>query len=136
MCTLEKGLASHRAISMAGRALVSSQLEVDATDLPKCLHQPGPFRSAHLGRKLSFSGHSNMSGFQNGLSSIIMRLRTQFSALTCRKMFKEKKNKTSTKADPAFVKFIIILSSKQIIKSFVVYFLLKYGYEIHGIWFS
>ena len=41
MCTLEKGLASHRAISLAGRALASSQLEVDGTDLPECLHQPG-----------------------------------------------------------------------------------------------
>ena len=34
----------------------------------------------------------------------LMRLTTQFSALPARrKMFKEKKNKTSTKADPAFV---------------------------------
>ena len=40
---------------------------------------------------------------------------------TCRKMFKEKKNKTSTKADPTFVS-IIIVSSEQIIKSFAVYF--------------
>ena len=42
VCTLEKGLASCRAISMVGRVLASSQLEVDATDLPECLHQPGP----------------------------------------------------------------------------------------------
>ena len=42
---------------------------------------------------------------------------------TCRKMFKEKKNKTSTKADLAFVhKFIIIVSSEQFIKYFAVYF--------------
>ena len=41
MCTLEKGLASRRAISMAGKALAFSQLEMDATDLPECLHQPG-----------------------------------------------------------------------------------------------
>ena len=33
MCTLEKGLASRKAISIAGRALASSQLEVDAMDL-------------------------------------------------------------------------------------------------------
>ena len=42
MCILEKGLASRRAISMAGRALASSQLEMDATDISECLHQPGP----------------------------------------------------------------------------------------------
>ena len=42
VCTFEKGLASCRAISMAGRALAASQLDVDATDLPECLHQPGP----------------------------------------------------------------------------------------------
>ena len=42
VCILEKGLASRRSISMAGRALASSQLEMDATDLSECLHQPGP----------------------------------------------------------------------------------------------
>ena len=41
---------------------------------------------------------------------------------TYRKMFKEKKNKTSTKADPGLCKFIIIVSSEQIIKYFEVYF--------------
>ena len=84
VCTLEKELGSRRAISTAGRALVSSQLEVDGTDLPECLHQPGSdfsFPKRSLGKKLSFSSRSNMSGFQNGLSSIILRLRTQFSAL-------------------------------------------------------
>ena len=35
-------LVSRRAISMVGRALASSQLEMDAMDLSKCLHQPGP----------------------------------------------------------------------------------------------
>ena len=61
---------SHRAISMVGRALASSQLEMDATDLPECLHRPGPdsaLRSARSGRKLSLSGRSNMPGFQNDL---------------------------------------------------------------------
>ena len=67
MCILEKGLESRRAISMAGRALASSQLEIYATDLSECLHQPGPDFSARLGRKRSFSGSSNMPGFQNGL---------------------------------------------------------------------
>ena len=42
---------------------------------------------------------------------------------TCRKIFKEKKNKTSTKADPAFVSSSLAIdSSEQIIKSFAVYF--------------
>ena len=49
---------------------------------------------------MSFQDLTNTLGFQSGLFFIIMRLRTQFSIMT---MFKEKKNKTSTKADPAFV---------------------------------
>ena len=45
---------SRRAISMVGRALASSQLEMDATDLSKCLHQPGPdfsFPKRSFGKK-------------------------------------------------------------------------------------
>ena len=38
VCVLEKGLAYRRAISMAGRALASNQLD----GLLECLHQPGP----------------------------------------------------------------------------------------------
>ena len=49
---------------------------------------------------MSFQDLTNTLGFQSGLFFIIIRLRTQFSFM---KMFKEKKNKTSTKADPVFV---------------------------------
>ena len=38
-CALEKGLASRRAISMAGRALASSKLEVDGADLHSSCHK-------------------------------------------------------------------------------------------------
>ena len=53
---------SCRAISMVGRALTSSQLEVDATDLPECLHQPGPdfsFPKRSFGKKTVVQGHCN-----------------------------------------------------------------------------
>ena len=55
---------------------------------------------------------------------------------TCRKMFKEKKNKTSTKADPAFVSSSLYFLTSRLSN------LLRFtsfeicGYEIHGIWFS
>ena len=70
MCILEKGLASRRAISMVGRALASSQLEVDARTFQNVcinLNQTLALRSTRSGRKLSFSCSSNMPGFQNGL---------------------------------------------------------------------
>ena len=100
MCILERGLAYRRAISMAGRALASSQLD-------GCY---GPFRmSASTWTRLSealFQEENCRSavvptclGFQNCLNEADD---TVF-CFTCRKMFKEKKNKTSTKADTAFV---------------------------------
>ena len=61
VCTLEKGLASCRAISMVGRVLASNQLEVDAVCIN--LDQTSAIQSTHSGRKRSFSGRSNMHGF-------------------------------------------------------------------------
>ena len=50
---LEKGLAYRRTISMAGRALASSQLDGCYGPL-ECLHQPGPdfrFQKRSFGKK-------------------------------------------------------------------------------------
>ena len=88
---------------MASRALASSQLELDATDLPECLHQPGPYFSFpkhSFGKKTvvqrSFQ-HASFSFFHyNEADDTVF-------CFTCRKMIKGKKNKTSTKADHTFV---------------------------------
>ena len=56
---------------------------------------------------------------------------------SCRKMFKEKKNKTSTKADPAFVSSsLYFLASRLSSLLWFTSFEILYGYEIHGIFFS
>ena len=97
---------SHRAISTADRALASIQLEVDATDLLECLHQPGPdfsFPKRLYGKKTVVQ-----RSFQHVWSLKWPFLHNNEAedtvfCFTCRKMFKEKKNKTSTKSDPAFV---------------------------------
>ena len=102
MCVLEKGLAYHRAISMAGRALASSQWD-------GCY---GPFRmSALTWTRLQLS--EAIFREENCCSAVVptcLVFKIAFNeaddtviCFTCRKMFKEKKNKTSTKADPAFV---------------------------------
>ena len=63
-----------------------------------------------------------------------MRLTTQFSALPVRKMFKEKKNKTSTKTDPAFVShhYSFYRADYQI---FCGLLLLKYTYGYEILWY-
>ena len=102
VCILEKGLAYRRAISMAGRALASSQLD-------GC---NGPFRmSASTWTRLLLS--EALFWEENCRSAVVLTclvFKIAFNeaddtvfCFTCRKMFKEKKNKTSTKADPAFV---------------------------------
>ena len=101
MCVLEKGgLASvSLAISMAGRALASSQLD-------GCY---GPFRmSVSTWTRLQLS--EALFPEENCHSAVVPTCKIAFNEVddrvfcfTCRKMFKEKKNKTSTKADPAFV---------------------------------
>ena len=91
-----------RAISMAGRALASSQLD-------GCY---GPFRmsaSTWTGLLLSEA----LFRKENCRSAVVptcLVFKIAFNesddtvfCLTCRKMLKEKKNKISTKADPAFV---------------------------------
>ena len=86
-------------ICIIGLALAISKL--DTTDLPERSHQPGSdflFPKRSFGRNVSFQDLTNTLVFQSGLFFTTMRLRTLLSA-----MFKEKKNKTSTKADPAFV---------------------------------
>ena len=122
MRILEKGLAYRRAISMAGRALASSLLD-------GCY---GPFRmSASTWTRLQLS--EALVREENCRSAVVLTCLVFKMALnevddtvfcfTCRKMFKEKKNKTSTEADLALVhKFIIIVSSEQFIKYFAVYF--------------
>ena len=102
MCILEKGLAYRRAISMVGRALASSQLD-------GCY---GPFRmSASTWTRLQLS--EALFREENCRSAVVptcLVFKIAFNeaddtvfCFTCRKMFKEKKNKTSTKADSAFV---------------------------------
>ena len=103
MCTLEKGLASRRAISTAGRALASSQFEVDTTDLPECLHQPGPDFNFTKRKKTVVQRSFQHAWFSKWPFLHYNEAEDTVFCLTCRKMFKEKKNKTSTKADPAFV---------------------------------
>ena len=98
---------------------------MDATDLPQCLHQPGPdfsFPKRSFGKKTVVQW-----SFQHAWFSFLHYNEAEDTVFyfTCRKMSKEKKNKTSTKTD-------FILSSKQIIKSIVVYFLLKF--MVNSIW--
>ena len=61
---------------MAGRALASSQLEVDATDLPECLHH---FPKRSFGKKTVVQRSFQLAWFSKW--PIIMRLTTGFSAL-------------------------------------------------------
>ena len=55
---------------------------------------------------------------------------------TCRKIFKEKKNKTSTKADPAFVSSSLYFLASRLSNLLRFTSFEIYGYKIHGIWFS
>ena len=93
-------------ISIVGLALATSELAT--TDLPERSHQPGPdfifpsfFQNIRLGRKVSFQDLTNTLGFQSFLHS--NEAEDTVICHSCMKMLKEKKNKTSTKADPAFV---------------------------------
>ena len=102
MYVLDRGLAYRRAISVAGRALASGQLD-------GCY---GPFRmSASTWTRLQLS--EALFREENCHSVVVptcLLFKIAFNeaddtvfCFTCRKMFKEKKIKTSTKADPAFV---------------------------------
>ena len=51
-------------------------------------------------------------------------------------MFKEKKNKTSTKADPAFASSSLYFLASRLSNLLQFTSFEIYGYEIHGIWFS
>ena len=51
---------------------------------------------------MSFQDLTNTLGFQSGLF-LYNEAEDTVICHSCMKMFKEKKNKTSTKADPAFV---------------------------------
>ena len=72
-------------------------------DLLECLHQPGP----------DFKLSEVLFREENCRSAVVptcLVFKIAFNeaddtvfCFTCRKMFKEKKNKTSTNADPAFV---------------------------------
>ena len=77
-------------ISSVGLALATSELAT--TDLPERSHQ---HRSDLFFLKSSFWKRSVIPGYyQHSFSSL---------CYSCMKLFNEKKNKTSTKADPAFV---------------------------------
>ena len=102
MCVLEKGLAYRRAISMAGRALASSQLD-------GCY---GPFRmSASTWTRLQLSeALFREENCRSAVVSTCLVFKIAFNeaddtvfCFTCSRKMKEKKNKTSTKADPTFV---------------------------------
>ena len=55
---------------------------------------------------------------------------------TCRKVLKEKNNKTSTKADPAFVSSSLQFLASRLSNLLRFTSFEIYGYEIYGIWFS
>ena len=138
MCTLDKGLASRRALSMVCRALASSQLEVDATDLPESLHQPGPdfsFPKRSFGKRTVVQQSFQHAWFSKWPFLHYNKADDTVFCFTCRNMFKEKKNKTSTKADPAFVcSSLYFLSSR--LSNLLRFTSFEICYEIHGIWFS
>ena len=80
--------------------------ELATTDLPERTHQPGP--ELHISK--TFVLEENC---RSRILSTLLFFKVAFSHYneaedtvichSCMKMFKEKKNKTSTKADPAFV---------------------------------
>ena len=93
-----------RYISIAGLALATSQFTT--TDLPERSHQPEPdfiFPKRSFGKKSVIQGSFQHSWFLSGLFFTTTRYEDTIYCHTCMKTFKEKKNKTSTRADPAFV---------------------------------
>ena len=91
-------------IYIAGLALATSQLAT--TDLPECSHQPGPdFLSPKqlFGKKSVVQGSFKHSCFSKWPFLHYNEAEDTVFCHTRMKMFKEKKKKTSTKADPAFV---------------------------------
>ena len=56
---------------------------------------------------MSFRDLYNTLGFQSGLFSHYNEAEDTVFCHTCMKMFKEKKNKNYTKADPAFVSSLV-----------------------------
>ena len=91
-------------ISIAGLALATSQLAT--TDLPERSHQPGPdfiFPKHMFGKKSVVQESFQDSWFSKWPFLHYNEAEDTVSCHTCIKMLKEKKNKTFTKADPAFV---------------------------------
>ena len=90
-------------IFIAGLALATSQLAT--TDLPERSHQPGPdfiFLKCLLGKKSVIPGSYQHSLFSKWLFPHYNEAEDTVICHSCMKIFKEK-NKTSTKADLAFV---------------------------------
>ena len=91
-------------ISIIDLALVTSELAT--TDLPEHSHQPGPgfiFPKCLFGKKSVIPGSYQHSLFSKWPFLHYNEAEDTVICYSCMKMFKEKKNKTSTKADPAFV---------------------------------
>ena len=91
-------------ICIVGLALATSELAI--TDLPERSHQPGRtsfFLKRSFGKKSVIPGFYQHSWFSKWLFLHYNEAEDMVICQSCMKMFKEKKNKSSRKADPAFV---------------------------------
>ena len=91
-------------ISIVGLALATSELAT--TDLPERSHQPGPdlfFPKNMFGKKSVIPRSYQHSWFSKWPFLHSNEAEDTVICHSCMKMFKETKNMTSTKADPAFV---------------------------------
>ena len=91
-------------ISIVGLALATSELAT--IHLPECSHQPGPdfiFPKNMFGKKSVIPGSYQHSWFSKCPFLHYNEAEDTVICHSCMKMLKEKKNTTSTKADPAFV---------------------------------
>ena len=91
-------------IYIVGLTLATSELAT--TDLPERSHQPGPdfiFPKRSFGKKSVIPGSYQHSWFSKCPFLHYNEAEDTVICHSCMKMFKEKKNKTSTIADPAFV---------------------------------
>ena len=105
-------------ITIVGLALATSELAT--TDLPERSHQPVPdfiFPKHSFGKKSVIPGSYQHSWFSRWHFLHYNEAEDTVICHSCMKMFKEKKNKTSTKADPAFVSSAI--SSSQSNQSYL-----------------
>ena len=91
-------------MSIVGLALATNELAT--TDHPERSHQPGPdhiFPKRSFGKKSVILGSYQHSWFSKWPFLHYNEAEDTVICHSCMKMFKEKKNKTSTKADHALV---------------------------------